>query len=620
VGNITQSLLDTDLWVRTRDAIRADYASLPSPGAGTVTFDADSVTTQGVSIDGGAGTFALRVERLPYYITTPTDERYRRYIRVTSTGTYGESTRTVSMDFVVDKRVKFAVVGKVPIQVGRNTLIEGPVAMATANKLPPVLALSDFRHLTASLKTSIDAFDAFVKVNHNGYDNRISVHHATESAAAIAAGYTDRNKDNFIDEYDLFLKEFDDNDDKAVSTEEFTDSATDKLYDANLFASIDALGGPQFDGDLEREGLEDGVIDNRDVYAKVNGQLTMAVTSQYWAAHQTIEDQINGPIVWNDPTTPAIRFGADTGTDIFDLSPANFDTTSFKDRTGADNGTPSKVGTVFTNWTVTAADKTHGNADERTPFGSTSYQATYRRPVFRGVTFRNCRIPKGLNALFEDCTFEGATFVELTSNITNGGSTTTDPGHGMTWSKRMESGHTFNKSTALTSSTSKGFKDGNNLRFNGCVFKGPVASDVPTAYTHFSNSWEFTGATKFAIVEDEEWKKTATIVAPQTNIEMGSFTDPTAAPSTLVGVVVAGNIDIRGTSVVDGSVIVTGDGAGHTTLGWFGASDSSTDPSAMPEGGYGRLSIRYNPYRALPDGIDLPIDILPDGESYTEGQ
>ena len=67
---------------------------------------------------------------------------------------------------------------------------------------------------------------------------------------------------------------------------------------------------------------------------------------------------------------------------------------------------------------------------------------------------------------------------------------------------------------------------------------------------------------------------------------MGSFTDPAAAPSTLVGVCVAGNIDIRGQSVVDGSIIVTGDGAGNTTQGWFGTSDSSTDPSnAMPEGG-----------------------------------
>jgi hypothetical protein len=103
------------------------------------------------------------------------------------------------------------------------------------------------------------------------------------------------------------------------------------------------------------------------------------------------------------------------------------------------------------------------------------------------------------------------------------------------------------------------------------------------------------------------------------NIEMGSFTDPALAPSTLVGVVVAGNLDIRGTSIVDGSIIITGDGAGNTTLGYFGPSDDQTNPSAMPEGGYGRLNIRYNPNRALPDGINVPIDIVADVSTYREG-
>jgi hypothetical protein len=70
---------------------------------------------------------------------------------------------------------------------------------------------------------------------------------------------------------------------------------------------------------------------------------------------------------------------------------------------------------------------------------------------------------------------------------------------------------------------------------------------------------------------------------------------------------------------VDGSIIVTGDGAGNTTLSYFGPSDGDTNPSAMPEGGYGRLDVRYNPYRALPDGINIAIDVLPDSNSYLEG-
>jgi hypothetical protein len=112
--------------------------------------------------------------------------------------------------------------------------------------------------------------------------------------------------------------------------------------------------------------------------------------------------------------------------------------------------------------------------------------------------------------------------------------------------------------------------------------------------------------------------QTATIVAPQVNIEMGSFTDPTQAPSTLIGVVVAGNIDIRGSSRVDGSIIITGDGAGNTTLAYFGASDSTTDVIVNPEGGHGKLNIRYNPHRALPDGINMPVEIGVQQGSYRE--
>jgi hypothetical protein len=180
----------------------------------------------------------------------------------------------------------------------------------------------------------------------------------------------------------------------------------------------------------------------------------------------------------------------------------------------------------------------------------------------------------------------------------------------------MKSG-SFSADTVLTSANSNGFEKGNNIRFNNCVMEGPIATDVPTAYTHFSNSWEFTGATRF----DNKADQSATMVCPQTNIEMGSFTTPGTAPSTLVGVVVAGNLDIRGSSIVDGSIIVTGDGAGNTTQGWFGPSDANTDPSGvMPEGGYGRLTVRYNPNRPLPDGINLAIDIMPEIDSYSEAR
>jgi hypothetical protein len=182
----------------------------------------------------------------------------------------------------------------------------------------------------------------------------------------------------------------------------------------------------------------------------------------------------------------------------------------------------------------------------------------------------------------------------------------------------MFGSNTFNKDVALTPTTSKGFVNGNNLRFNNCVFEGPIGASYATAYTHFANSWEFTGSTLFNNKVDQ----TATIVAPQTNIEMGSFTDPKSAPSTLVGVVVAGNLDIRGTSIVDGSILVTGDGAGNTTLGYFGASDGDTDTAAdltKNGGSWGRLHIRYNPYRVMPDGINIAVVLTEHTDTYREG-
>jgi hypothetical protein len=144
-----------------------------------------------------------------------------------------------------------------------------------------------------------------------------------------------------------------------------------------------------------------------------------------------------------------------------------------------------------------------------------------------------------------------------------------------------------------------------------------ITADVPTAYTHFADSWEFDGATTFNNTQDP----TVTIMAPNTNIEMGGFTNPGANPSTLVGVVVAGNIDIRGTANVDGSLIVTGAGAMNTTLGYFGSTDQGqgvpkpSDPS-MNGITYGHLYFQLNNTRSMPNGIAIPVVVAPEYASY----
>jgi Tfp pilus assembly protein PilX len=656
---VINTTVANSLWAPLRDAVKADLMSIKGMGGAFINVQysasGDKLTATGLCLDSALGaTCDVIVEQGKAALGSDS-----RFVKVTCVGKYHRAARAVSMNFQMDKKVKFAVVGKVPIQLGVNTIVDGPVGMNVAVKYPPVFILSDFPHLSASLKTKIDNWNTYIEgvgsvggktiKNHDGYDNRISINDPDEFTLATAAGYADLNGDAFIDEYDLFFKEYDLNKDKIISKAEFTNSTTGKLYDEQLFAAIDRLAPPLLNEDLnkngvfdvgeidingdgipqwedKRAGYDDGQLDVRDPYAKVKGQVALATSVDAWntnlaASGLNVYDEIRGPITSVDPTEPPVKFNA-TNQDVFDTSPLAFEQTAllYKAKTGAGGGVMVKnmaaTPPVIENKVLAATDANGGTVTERTPYGSTSWQATYTRPKFTGIKFKNVQIPKGLNALFDNCTFTGVTFVDDTRDIIKVGTTTvtTDKTEGMNWAKRMRSG-TFANTTALTATNSYGFTDGNNLRFNDCTFEGPLVSPYATAYTHFANSWEFTGATYF----NNKIDPTATIIAPQTNMEMGSFTNPAAAPSTMLGVVVAGNIDIRGSTFIDGSLIVTGDGAGNTTLGYFGNNDGETNPGAMPEGGYGKIYLRYNPFRPMPDGVNIAIDLKPVLDSYKEG-
>ena len=660
-GTITASVAN-GLWPALRDAIKTDLESIRGYNGSLlkVFYSAagDKLTTSGLCLDSTTGAVCdIEVRQLSLadglrYDGSKIDQRW---VRVTCTGRYFRATRSVSMDFLMDKKVKFGVMGKVPIQVGRNTIIDGAIGMSTTNKWPPVYVLSDFTHFHAGLKTKVDNFNVYLEgvgsvdgrvvKNHNGYDNRISINNSDEFKLASAAGYRDLNGDAFIDEYDLFFDVFDVNRDKMVTKAEFTNSATGKLYDEQLFALIDRLGPPLLNEDVNnngifdagemdlngdsiatyeprRAGYDDGVLDYRDpVYAKVKGGITLATTVDAWNANlapsgNNVYDMIRGPITTIDPADPAVKFGATTQ-EVFDVSPASFEGVTLTYKAKAGTVVPTALATLYDGKLIAAAQANGGTVQERTPYGSTSWQATLARPKFTGVTFKNCTIKLGTNAVFDNCIFQGVTFVQMTRDIVKPGTTTvtTNKDDGMAWAKRMISG-TFSNTTVLTATNSSGFKEGNNLRFNDCTFEGPLVGGYSTAYTHFANSWEFTGATYF----NNKVDPSATIVAPNTNMEMGSFTNPAAAPSTLLGVVVAGNIDIRGSTFIDGSLVVTGDGAGNTTLAYFGNNDGETNPTAMPEGGYGKLYVRYNPFRAMPDGLNIAVDMVPQADTYREGK
>ncbi|MCS7033161.1 MAG: hypothetical protein NZ561_04095, partial [Phycisphaerae bacterium] len=310
VGNITASHAAA-LWPTLVSRIQSDFQNLNTPAERVLTVNGNTIDSAAIRVDDSNATFRLRIQQHPLYPGDPLDQRY---LRVTSTGTYRNSTRSVSMDFKIDKKVKFAVVGKVPIQIGRNTIVEGPVAMATASKFPPLLQLTDFRHLDATLTSRIDQWHAFLKAHHIGYDNRVSINDPVEYPLAVANGFNDHNADGYVDDYDLFLHRFDANGDQAISLAEFTNPATGQLYDANLFTAIDSLGGPLYAGEPLRAGYQDGIIDNRDAYDKVEGQIVIAATADAWTANlasqgKVIQDMVQGPINPLNPYLTPVRFG-----------------------------------------------------------------------------------------------------------------------------------------------------------------------------------------------------------------------------------------------------------------------------------------------------------------------
>jgi hypothetical protein len=270
------------------------------------------------------------------------------------------------------------------------------------------------------------------------------------------------------------------------------------------------------------------------------------------------------------------------------------------------------------------------------PYNSPHPYDYYERPVYKNYTFTNVTIPKGTNAVFENCKFVGVTFVETeTAN--------TDPNYNYAGTQNADGSQAYaNINVDVDGAAVTDTKPiSNNIRFDGCTFEGMVASDSPQEFSQVRNKLQFTGATTFdldapSLSADQKAMFTkSTLMAPQMSVDMGSFDDPTSASHyvTLDGTIVAGVFDIRGNATIDGSILTTyhpqaGDGAlsnggnpamFNTTIGYF-ESAAGDGEGEIPDGGYGKIIIRYDPTRALPDGINGSIEVKADLSTYYEGK
>jgi hypothetical protein len=623
--------------------------------------------------------FGSTIDDTCFALTIAQDSTDPHILHCTSTGRCTNVMRSVRMDINITKQLKYAVYSNVAIQLGKNVRVLGDIASAYngTGKGPPIQMFSDFHDVPnlSQMDTDLNAFRTLLNkydasYTNPKYANRLDVRDPAGAAAVGAkkAGLTDANGDGFLDDFDLFLKNVDASKNDIVSSGEFIDPHTGKPYDSDLWTLIDAPMGTLPSGSLlPWPGYKDGQIASNDNYAKVAGSIKTALTLGQWQSAASgwsqwgdgggkrVQDMLEGPVIPTDPNALPVQFGYDFGQDIT-LTPQNFDSSGLDAQIPSGTAAVSTAGgtTSISNGTLTAAMANGTRIAERFPSSASSgWQATYSRPVFQNVHFNNVRIPKGLNAKFINCTFDGYTSVKMNATITtggtvnsngtvSGGTTTYDPSQGMNWAQLTTNGGSFGAdgvtvttttgtgsrkkttttTTPLDATNSVAALQGNNLHFTGCNFNGVMSADTPTAYTHFANSWEFDGTTTF----NNQVDQSVTIMAANTNIEIGGYTNPGGNPSTLVGVIVAGNIDVRGTANVDGSLIVTGNGATNTTLGYFGSTDSGQavpSPGELPanaNGTYGHLFFRYNPARGMPNGISIPITLVVNATTYNAVQ
>ncbi len=656
------------LWPEIMQNLMTDLASMKKDSLKAAPSIAGDTIHIGPVIAGNGVEFEIIAGPSPDYVDRA------QVIQVKSIGRYRDITRAMTMNFLIQKSMRYSIISKVPVQLGKNTSVEGDVYVAAAptkanRDHPPIFSISDFRYtkLTTndSLTTKVAAFQKFLGSSKNGKpvylggNNRIPVADAAlvaamRSSSTQLANVTDVTQDGFIDEYDIFLMHMDRNANGEVTADEFMLSASE---DPNLLYLIDrSLGRPFTANEKPRTGLGDSLLNWNDPYAKVRGIVKIWETRDELAARikernigGSIAEIMQGPIVSPDGYTNAVQFGENNPDDpAVRLSANDFNMSAFLDLAGPNAGSQKRPSTIkpdtlvtfantiikrgdanytadstliskltsASNVQVVAADKDNKGKitklktiKEPIPYGSSNPQAYVERPVFSNINFRNCIIERGTNALFVNCTFDGVTFVDGSSNLKSGD-----------------------------------YNNGNSLRFESCTFTGPIAQGdinggsnrgkAPPTFTHNNNKWEFTGDTVFDSDKPsldgttdtpalKEIKQQATIMAPQTSIDIGSFTNPGEARLRLRGVVVAGCIDIRGVAEVDGSIIAldTRDAADTVTLGYFGSDDSKTSaggPGSEAGFRYGRIHIRYNPYRTLPDGINFAVSIMPDVSTWRE--
>ena len=595
-------------------------------------------------------------------------------VLVTSQGHDRDIVRTLTMRFDLEKKIEFALLTPTRIMIGKNVLIEGPMGTfygTLANELQaehgdPLVVTSDFRGIDSSLDTSLDVLDLAILLSDVDGDNRLRPNHPTESTQLTGGAIADHNSDGYVDDFDLFLYGYDADADGGVVydqdlaflaglgvlTEEFTadpqlGGLLDKARpDRNEDGTVDAL-------DMAL-GYSDGVIDDLDRYAKIQGELRFAVDGVDWevARGAPWQSAVHGPV---DPGSlnNAAQFSV-TAPEMVEITNDMFaNSTTWFQTTAAAGATFSTQLAANGGWSGTTT------APESVPFGSEGAYDLYDRPVYSNMTFTNVVIPRGTNALFEGCTFIGVTWIDAEEDCTN-------PNWNYLGAREFGEGGVLQERFEELPDT-PGFPDlppdtkaqSNNIRFDSCTFLGSISGSRPLQYTHWRNKVQLTGDTRIFIdpedpdllaqpdgavlrmnlyglpEADRDELAKSTMLLPGWSVDVGPF-DNGNAHVQLTGTIVTGIMDIRGSADLHGTLLMTfhpeanagplyyggSPDSFNTTIGYFSSADGDgegVDPDDPEFNGYGHIRLRYDPDAELPDGIPWPLQCSADPTSYSEG-
>jgi hypothetical protein len=392
-------------------------------------------------------------------------------------------------------------------------------------------------------------------------------------------------------------------------------------------------------------GFRDGFIDKRDQYAKVRGRLIFRTTESAWIAGQgNYMDRVKGPVSPKPGSSP-VHFGVSPST-LPDLQASNFtnsetalkaaaDGASFNEQVAQNLGvsvTQLATWTPANNPSGATSPKYYplnGDSDndgmpdnwqtayfEKMPFNAPTYTDWYYRPVYENMTFRNVRIPEGINGLFKNCTFIGVTYVRSTPSnghinwtiygkmkLNSTGRPVLDPPRtaytGTSFPQMLASGDrpvlmanppldkadvphdqipfTLGYNSLPDPLIIDGMrcldtkKLSNNIRFHSSLFVGSIVSDTPGYYTHARNKLQFTGATRFTNKhpqypedpiqnpdpEDLVEIVKSSMMLPNYSVDIGQFNSPPTQDVQLRGAIIAGVLDVRGNASIDGALLLT---------------------------------------------------------------